>query len=299
MKRHLFIALLLAPLGVARLHAQIQPAADAASQARQAATPELELLQPLDEATGRDLVLMQEHKAFFARLDQRLSWTDNALFSPTRVSDTYYSGSLALGFDTTTPGGIELIAEGIVNATRYRRNPAIDYNFYGGTVGIGWRKGGWRIAADYRPLQFTDRDFSNDLLFNHDYGVSLGYQASIGRTAGWFLNTRLSRVDSSPTDYDAWRVAPYAGLYCQARPWLFTSVGVAASFTDYDHYFTLITGQNRGDTLISPFLNVNFTPRPWLTVGTSMQYANNESSLAVSTYRGFTVTPFVQVRLRF
>lgn len=299
----LLTALAIWQVAVFQLQAQApvnqETASQAATQLRVAVKPDLDILQPVDESTGRDIVLLRRHLPFYVRMDQRLNWTDNAFFSGTRVTDTYSTTSLAVGFETKTEGGLELTLEGVGAATRYNRNPGIDYNYYGGVVGVGYSIGKWRIKADYRPIQFDSRDFSNHLVFNHDYGVSVSSQGRLGRTTGWFVNLRLSRIDAAPSDYSAWRAAPHIGVYCQPRAWFLATTGVAASFTHYDHYFTGLTGQDRSDTLISPFLNLTVTPRPWLVIGASVQYANNDSSLRSSRYHGVTVTPSAQLRFRF
>jgi hypothetical protein len=301
MKRHYFAgaAALLAASTLAIQAQQAPNPVEAAAQAKATEITTAELFKPSTERTGQDLILLQEHKPFYVRLDQRVTWTDNAFYTGNKQDDFSYLTSVAAGFDTVTESGVDLQLEGTFSGSRYQRFDQLDYNYYGGLAGIGYRIGGFRIGGDYRPLQFMDRNFDNDLVLYHDFGVSLSYQGAFSAKSGYFLSVRGSRVFGYPNEYDSWRIAPNAGVYYQLKYWFSTTAGVSGSHTSYDNYFQALTGQDRADRLVSGFMNVNFTPKPWLNFGVLVQYADNDSSLNVSSYKAFSVTPNVTLRFRF
>jgi len=301
MKRHYFAGVTASLLASALLAlAQQAPnPVEAAAQTKATEVTTAELFKPSTERTGQDLILLQEHKPFYVRLDQRVSWTDNAFFTGNKQDDVSYFAGVAAGFDTLTESGVDLKLEGSFSGIRYHRFSQLDYNYYGGTAGIGYRAGGFRIGVDYQPLQFMDRDFANDLVLYHDFGLSLGYQGAFSPQCGYFIGVRGSRVFGYPNEYDSWRIAPNLGVYYQPRYWFSAVAGVSGSHTSYDNYFQALTGQDRADRLVSGILSFNFTPKRWLNFGVLVQYADNDSSLNVSDYKAFSVTPNATLRFRF
>lgn len=301
MKRYtlLGVAVLLSFAGAAAQAQQAPNPVEAAAQAKAAEISTAEVFKFNTERTGEDLILLQEHKPFSVRIDQRISWTDNAFYTGKRQDDLSYFAGLTAGFDTVTESGVDLQLEGTLSGIRYRRFQQLDYNYYGGMAGIGYRAGGFRIGADYRPLQFTDREFDNNLVQYHDVGLSMSYQGAFSQQCGYFLSVRGSRVLGNPNEYDSWRIAPNVGFYCQPKSWFGATMGVSGSYTSYDNYFQALTGQDRADTLVSGFVNLAFTPKPWLNLGVFVQYADNDSSLKVSSYKAFSVTPNVTLKFRF
>jgi len=301
MKSHLILSAsaLLLVSGYRSSAQQAPNPVEAAAQAKATEVTTADIFKMSTERTGQDLILLQEHKPFSIRIDQRVSWTDNAFYTGNKQDDYSYFAGLTAGFDTVTESGVDLQLEGTFSGIRYRRFQQLDYNYYGGMAGIGYRASGFRIGADYRPLQFMDRDLENDLVLYHDFGVTMSYQGAFSRQCGYFLSLRGSRVLGYPNEYDSWRIAPNIGFYCQPKSWFGATAGVSGSYTSYDNYFQALTGQDRADTLVSGFVNISITPKPWLNLGVFLQYADNDSSLNVSSYKAFSVTPNVTLRWRF
>ena len=247
------------------------------------------------------LIAMARFDLFFLGISAGTMFTDNAFSSSINErSDILGQFGLTFGANTTVDEKVDLLAQLNLQSVRYSRFSELDYNQIGGLFSIAYKVDGlWRIGSSYRPYTLQDRNFASQFATYHELSIFTDYLAPFDEQ--WLLQGSLtaSRIWASPNDYDSVRLAAVLGLIWTPAERLVIRGGITLRYTDYDDFFESLTGEDRRDFTVAPYLQVQYQYSTKVTLSASLGFSDNYSTVESVGYESFTLSPQFSVAIRF
>jgi len=251
------------------------------------------------QPSDHDIVLMEAHQPWYLVAHGETGLTDNAYLTAPKHSDGWVAGTLDGGFQTTLAESVDVVAGGQVGMWRYAKHSDLDTDSLAAVFSVSKLFGDVRAGVEYVPSVYFGRGFDEQSLLAHDLALFAQTTWAMGEKSQIYAYGRLSRRWSSPDDYENTRLSITTGCQHECWPNVVLTTGITLAYAYYDNYFEDQTDETRQDFLVNPFVSLVYQMNDWSTVGVTLSYARNYSTIDKVDYESAAGSPYVELNWRF
>lgn len=247
------------------------------------------LLQPLaaESGTGKDVLILQQHKLYYLRAKTETIYTSNAYSQNGDKNDIYFTNQLKLGADTLIGGKYRLLAEGNLTANRYDEYSELNSDALGAKLSLSRQIKSMLYGIHLNRDYLRKSGIGSRILASTRASLSATWFKPISENAGWMVDSSLAYSMSSPDDYDTIKGVFSPSIYWNSKSTPYSIyTGAWVSYTDYEHYYPEFFSRTRKDINKGAYGLIRYSPRQltWLRFEGGARLIHNKSTLHALNY---------------
>ncbi len=259
----------------------------------------------------QEIYLLQQSQPFFVRLTTTPIYTNNAFYDFTGLDDWYISNSLDFGMETIIADRYYFMTEFCSSMARYDQYDILDRETLSARVALNATVNqNTSIGIGYDTTWYFDRGFKNNDSTFQTVTLNANWVHPLSDGAFLALSPSVSRVWSSPGDYDQTVFGLDSQLIIPVSEKAAFGLTGRVSYSDYDHFYQSVFNESRQDLTLgaSAFLSIRL--RDNIEIRPEIIFTNNNSSLTATDlttgssvdlydYEAWTILPTLNISVHF
>ena len=250
-----------------------------------------------DDSLGSQAILKTRQKisTIFLSGDASVFYTSNAaLTRRDEISDVLGVTSAAASWTPRISPALEMQIALHTSIFRYGRTSALDFEDFGGGVGLAWNPqnfGGVGLIARYDFTELINRHGAR-LLTDHQFLVGGQKSFALGRAQAFTTGLVASAGISDPHSAQRDQIGAFVGYHCALSRSLDADLTYRVAFYRYND-------DGRADVNQTVAGNLRYRFNQWAEVDAFLSVADNRSNRSVYDYTAFTCGGGLDLRFRF
>jgi len=259
----------------------------------------------------QEIYLLQQSQPFYVRSTTTPVYTTNAFYDFTGLDDWYVSNSIDFGMETIIADRYYFMTEVGGSMVRYDQFDLLDRETLSAKVALNAAVGETTsIGIGYDTIWYFDRGFKNNDSTFQTVTLNANWVHPLSDGAFLALSPSVSRVWSSPGDYDQTVFGLDSQLIIPVSEKTAFGLTGRVSYSDYDHFYESVFNESRQDLTLgaSAFLSIRL--RDNIEIRPEIIFMNNNSSLTgtdlftgssvdLYDYDAWTILPTLSISVHF